>query len=87
MRVSSVSIASVQRRNLSKQNRQISSSAIHVQTPNPQPEVTFKASKIADCIAGGVCGTVTAIIATAALGPIAGAIIGVFAAKAAADAN
>ncbi len=86
MRVSSVSLASVQRRSLHKQD---SKPAVkHNEIPASQPEViAFKGLKFGDYVAGGICGTVFGIVAAAAFGPIAGIAAGIFAGKAAAEAN
>lgn len=86
MRVSSVSLASVQRRNLQKQDSR--PVVKHYEIPTAQPEVVaFKGLKFGDYLAGGICGTVFGIVTTAALGPIAGIAAGLFVAKASAEAN
>lgn len=86
MRVSSVSLASVQRHNQRKQShKQI---VVQTETPVSQPEApAFKALKFGDYLAGGICGTVFGIVTAAALGPLVGIAAGIFAGKAAAEAN
>ncbi len=83
MRVSSVSLASVQRPCLPKSNP-----GTRLQQPVERPETpAFKGLKFGDYLAGGICGTVFGIVAAAALGPIVGVAAGIFAGKAAAEAN
>ncbi len=86
MRVSSISVASSQRMSLYKQNSYLKP-PLKQEGPKSQ-DVAFKGGlKLGDYIAGGICGTVFGIVATAALGPIAGIAAGLFVGKAAADAN
>ena len=84
MRVSSVSLASAQRIDLQKQRKAVN----HQEIPSSQREtIAFKRLKFGDYLAGGICGTVFGIVATAALGPIAGIAAGLFVAKTSAEAN
>lgn len=85
MRVHSVNVAYAQQQNLTK--RKAVSVPRNSEVPETRSEISFGNMKACDYIAGGICGTVMAIVATAALGPIAGGIIGAYAAKTTAEAN
>lgn len=85
MRVSSVSVAYMQQQNLA--NRKNARVPKYSEIPASQSEIAFGRLKFGDYIAGGICGTVMTIVATAALGPFAGGLIGAFTAKATAEAN